>query len=79
MDKESIVTIGEELSDNFFALAENHLDVIRKLIERLEDDQLDTQLQFDWYARDRQKDAEKRAEAINIGDEEQSIELQPQQ
>ena len=49
MDEKSIVTIREELADDFFALAENHLDIVSKLIERLEEDQLDTQLQFEWY------------------------------
>ena len=49
MDKESIVTIREELSDDFFSLAESHLGAVRRLVERLDDDQLDTQLQFERY------------------------------
>ena len=44
MDEESIVTIREELLENFFSLAESHLEAIRRMIERLEDDQLETQL-----------------------------------
>ena len=44
MDEESIVTIREELSDDFFSLAELHLGAVRRLVERLDDDQLDTQL-----------------------------------
>ena len=44
MDKESIVTIREELSDDFFSLAESHLGAIWRLVERLDDDQLGTQL-----------------------------------
>ena len=60
MDEESIVPIWEELSDDFFALAETHLEDVQKLIERLEDDQLDTQLQFERYERERrQREAEK--------------------
>mgnify|MGYP000391441124 FL=1 len=53
MDEESIVPIWEELSDDFFALAETHLEDVQKLIERLEDDQLDTQLQFKRYEQER--------------------------
>ena len=44
MDEASIVTIREELSDDFFSLAESHLGAVRRLVERLDDDQLDTQL-----------------------------------
>ena len=46
MDEESIVTIREELSDDFFSLA--------RLVERLDDDQLETHLQFERYERERQ-------------------------
>ena len=75
MDEASIVTIREELSNEFFALAKTHAEVVWKLIERLEDDQLDTQLQFEKYEQEwRRKEAEKRAKAINISGEEQSAE-----
>ena len=71
MDEESIVTIREELLDDFYALAETKIKDVRKLIERLDDDQLDTQLQFEWYERERRpKEVERRADAINISDEE---------
>ena len=43
MDEESIVTIREELSDDFFSLVESHLEAGRRLVERLDDGQLDTQ------------------------------------
>ena len=49
MDEGSIVTINEELSDDFFSLAESHLGAVRGLVERLDDDQLDTQLQLVKY------------------------------
>ena len=72
MDEESIVTIREELSDDFFSLAESHLGAVRRLVERLDDDQLDTQLQFEKYERERRKkEAGKRATTITISDEEQ--------
>ena len=35
MDEESIVTIREELSDDFFSLAESHLGAVQRLVERL--------------------------------------------
>ena len=38
MDEESIVTIREELSNDFFSLAESHLGAVRGLVERLDDD-----------------------------------------
>ena len=49
MDEESIVTIREELSDDFFSLAESHLGAVLGLVERLDDGQLDTELQFERY------------------------------
>ena len=69
IDEESIVTIREELLENFFSLAESHLEAIRRMIERLEDGQFGTQLQFERYEREA---------AINISDEEQTMEPQPQ-
>ena len=53
MDEESIVTIREELSEDFFALAEEHLKEIRGLVERLDDGQLATQLELERYEQDR--------------------------
>ena len=47
MDEESIVTIREELSEDFFALAEVHLKEVRGLVEVLDDGQLDAQLQLE--------------------------------
>ena len=53
MDEESIVTIREELSEDFFVVAEAHLKEIRGLVEVLDDGQLDAQLQLEKYERDR--------------------------
>ena len=47
MDKESIVTIRKELSDDFFSLSESHLGAVRVLVERLDGDYLNTQLQLE--------------------------------
>ena len=49
MDEEIIVTIREELSDDFFSLSESHLGAVLGLVERLDDGQLDTELQFERY------------------------------
>ena len=79
MDEESIVTIQEDLSDDFYALAETQIEVVRKLLDRLEDYQFNIQLQFESYEQERRrKEAEKRAEQTNIS-EEQSTKRQLQQ
>ena len=49
MDEESIVTIREELSEEFFSLVESLLGAVRRLVDRLDDDKLGTQLQFEKY------------------------------
>ena len=72
----------DELSDDFYALVETHIEAIWKLPDRLEDDQLDMQLQFESYEQERRrKEAEKQVEKINISNEEQPTkpELQPDQ
>ena len=71
MDEESIVTIQEESSEDFFALAEEHLKEIRELVERLDDGQLETQLQLEKYEQDhQQQEAEGKTTPITISDEE---------
>mgnify|MGYP000341313240 CR=1 FL=1 len=72
MDEESIVTIREELSEDFFSLAKEHLGAVRGLVERLDDDQLDTQLQLEKYEREcQQQEVVERTTPITISDEEQ--------
>ena len=41
------MTIWEELSDDFLSLAREQQVVVGRLVEQLDDDQLDTQLQFE--------------------------------
>ena len=55
MDEQSIVTIWKELSNDFFSLAESYLRAVRRLVDRLDDNQLGTQLQFEKYERERYK------------------------
>ena len=72
MDEESIVTIREELSDDFFSLAKEHLGAVRGLVERLDYNQLDTQLQLEKYEREcQQQEVVERTTPITISDEEQ--------
>ena len=52
MKDESIITIQEELFDDLIALAETQIEVVRKLLDGLEDDQLDVRLQFKGYERE---------------------------
>ena len=79
MDEESIVTIREELSNDFYTLAETQIEVVRKLLDRLEDYQFDIQLQFESYEQERRrKEAEKQVEKINISNEEQPTKPQSQ-
>ena len=78
LDEESIVTIREELSEDFFALAEEHLKEVRGLVERLDDGQLETQLQLERYEQDRQQqEAEGKTTPITISDEERPAEERP--
>ena len=82
MDEESIVTIREELSNDFYALAKTQIEAVRKLLDRLEDDQLDTQLQLERYVWEhRRKEVKSQVEAINISDKEPQPqhEVQPDQ
>ena len=44
MDAESVVTIREELADDFLSLADEQLVVVMWLVEQLDDNQLDNQL-----------------------------------
>ena len=78
MDEESIVTIREELSEDFYALAEEHLKEIRGLVEKLDDGQLATQLELERYEQDRlRQEAEGKTTPITISEGERPAEAQP--
>ena len=78
MDEESIVNIQEELSEDFYALAEEHLKEIRGLVERLDDGQLATQLELESYEKDRlRQEAEGRTTPISISEGERPAEEVP--
>ena len=63
MDKDSIITIRDELLDDFYALADAQIDVIQKLHEGFKDDQTQTILELEGYKRERrQKEVEQSAE-----------------
>ena len=78
MDEESIVNIREELSEDFYALAEEHLKEIRGLVERLDDGQLATQLELEGYEKDRlRQEAEGQTTPISISEGERPAEDVP--
>ena len=78
MDEESIVAIREELSGDFYALAEEHLKEIRGLVEKLDDGQLATQLELEKYKQDRlRQEAEEKKTPITISEEERPTEAEP--
>ena len=78
MDEECIVTIQEELSDDFLSLAAEQFAAVRWLVEQLNDDQLGTQLQLERYEREcKRQVATKMTSTINIGDREQSPDQPP--
>ena len=49
MDEESMITIREEFSVDFYVLAEVQIDAVRKLLEQFEDDQLQATLELEAY------------------------------
>ena len=63
MEEERIITIQEELSKDFYALADVQIDVILRLLEGFEDNQLQVIVQLEGYEWERRrKEAEKKVE-----------------
>ena len=59
MDQESIITIREELTEDFEAMAQEQTEGIRQLLTKFEDDQLEMTLQLEAYERERRRRAVK--------------------
>ena len=75
LDKESIVDVKEELADDFLALVDEMIAVVRRLVAWLDEDQFENQVQFERYEKERRwQEAAKRPTAIHIRDEDQSSE-----
>ena len=55
MNQESIITIREELTEDFEAMAQEQITGIRRLLEEFEDDQLDMTLQLEAYEKERMR------------------------
>ena len=51
IDEERIITIREELVDDFYAIAQVQTDEIQKLLEGFEDDRLQLTLELEAYER----------------------------
>ena len=71
MDKEDFIAVKNELADDFLTLAEEQIAVVRQLVAQIDDDQLDNQVRFERYEKERlQQEATKSAMKINLNDEE---------
>ena len=78
MDEESKITIREELSEDFNAMAQLQTKEIRTLLEEFEDYQLQLSLELEAYKRERVQRVKKQMgdnqpEQLNISDEEQPV------
>ena len=68
LDKEDFAAVKDEL-------AEEQIAVVRQLVAQLDDDQLDNQVRFERYEKERlRQEATKSATTINLSDEEPSSE-----
>ena len=68
LDKEDFAAVKDEL-------AEEQIVVVRQLVAQLDDDQLDNQVRFERYEKERlRQEATKSATTINLSDEEPSSE-----
>ena len=78
LDRES-VAVKEDLAEDFLALPHGQVVVVQRLVAQLDDDQLDNQVRFEKYEKERRRqEAAKRATTINISDEEQSSKKPPE-
>ena len=57
MDQESIITIQEELSKDFYAMTQVQIDGVQRLLEEFEDDQQQVTLELEAYERERRRNA----------------------
>ena len=78
MNQESIITIWEELTEDFEAMAQEQIGGIRSLLEEFEDNQLEMTLQLEAYERERTRLAGQPVpEQFNLCDDEQQMDLGP--
>ena len=73
LTNEDFTAIKNELAEDFITRANEQLAVARQLVAQLDDNQLDNQIQFESYERNRlRKEAEKSAAIVNLSDGETS-------
>ena len=49
LDEEDFASVKDKLADDFLALADEQIVVVRKLVAQLDDDRLDNQIRFENY------------------------------
>ena len=75
LTKEDFTTVKDELGDDFVALAEEQIVVVRQLVAQLDNDRLDNQIRLEKYKKERlRQEATKSAATINLSYEEPSSE-----
>mgnify|MGYP006889220177 CR=1 FL=1 len=78
MGQECIITIREELAEDFEAMAQEQTQWIHRLLAEFEDDQLEMTLQLEAYERERTRLAGQPVpEQFNLCDDEQQMDLGP--
>ena len=67
LTQEDFIVVKDELVDEFVALADEQLAVVRQLVAQLDDDRLDNQIEFESYERDMlRQDTSKHAATVNL-------------
>ena len=78
LTQEDFTAVKDELADDFVALAEEQIAVVWQLVAQLDDDQLDNQVRFERYEKERlRQEVTKSAATNNLSDEELSLEQRP--
>ena len=80
MDEQSINTMREDLTKNFYTLAQSHSDEIRKLLEKFDDDQLQFTMELEADDREQTQPSktqleEAQPEQVLISHEEELIDV----
>ena len=73
MDEKNVATLWEDLTGEFYVLAQAHSDEIRKMLEVFDDDQLQFSIELEAYKKDRKKPKENEEEQVFIEEEDDLI------
>ena len=58
MDEKNVATLWEDLTSDFYVLAQAHSDEMRKMLEEFDDDQLQFSIKLGAYKKDQKKPKE---------------------